>query len=216
MSTLLQAADGTSLKNKAVFFFALTALLTLIAAVGVLYEYISHAQAEEAGAGLSGYIAVLLAFLFCTLVAAMICFQQQVLIPLAEVNATTRLMIDGHLDTLNRIKKSDEIGRLSENINDLAINMQEVLLFIWNHTQQSCELLDQITDRLDTVSDAEEIIAAIQKDLARMVQDNEDLKAIVMGFSYFEIKLEHEKMLADTHSLQDGSCCAGTTGCGIQ
>ncbi len=202
MSTLLRAASGTSLKNKAMFFFILTVLLNLIAMVAVF-----------TAAGQPVSVLVLLFLLLCTLVVAMICFQQYVLKPLTEVNAVTRLMIDGHFDTLNRIKRQDEIGRLSESINDMVINMQEVLLFVWNHSRQTKDALERITGSLDASPEAEEILPALHDDLREAYDNNEDLRSIVMSFRYFDIKLEQEKMLADSDCRQYGSSCVGTV-CG--
>lgn len=194
MSTLLQAADGMSLKNKALFFFALTVLLTLTAAGAVLHG------------GPPAAVLAVLTFLLCSLAVALFCFQLSVSRPLADLNAAVRNMIDGRLDHLSRIKRKDEIGRLSESVNDLAINMQEVLLFAWNHSQQSCVLLEQIAERLDTLPEAGESLDGIREELAHLQQDNEDLKTIVMSFSYFEIRLEHERMLAEADCCGDGSC----------
>lgn len=186
MSTLLQAADRLSLKSRAFFFYALTVVLTLLAAGGVLYE--------------RGLTLLLLTLLIAAQTAALFFFHHYVIKPLAHVHAATRQMTDGHLDSLIRISRQDEVGRLGESINDLAVNMQEVLLFVWNHSQQSRELFDRAAARLD----APEPLPAIQDDLEEMRQNNEDLKAIVLSFSYFEIRLEHERMLAESDCGLDG------------
>ena len=186
MSTLFRAAESLSLKTRAFFFYGLTVLLTLLAAAGVVYEH--------------GLTLLLLALLIAVQTAALFVFHHYVLKPLAHVHAATRQMTDGHLDILARIARQDEIGRLGESINDLAVNMQEVLLFVWNHSQQSRELFDQTAERLA----APEPLPAIQDNLKKMRQNNEDLKAIVLSFSYFEIRLEHERMLAESDCGNDG------------
>ncbi|MCI5146576.1 MAG: HAMP domain-containing protein [Candidatus Electrothrix sp. AR3] len=201
MSSLLQAADATSLKHKSLFFFVLTALLTLITTVGVL----NHSQ--NSVTEIPVFVFLILVFLFCTLVVAMLCFQYYVIKPLADVNTTAQLMIDGHLDNLSRVKRVDEIGRLSESINDLAMNMQEVLLFVWNHSQERRELLERITEHLSAFPDAEKNISSVKDDIIKLSLDNEDLKAIVTSFSYFEIRMEHEKMLAECDCRQQKETC---------
>ncbi len=185
MSTLLQAAEGLTLKSRALFFFAMTFVLTLLAVVGVLYE--------------RGSTLVLLTFLLAIQILVFFFFQHYVIKPLSSIHRATRRMTDGHLDSLARIARKDEIGRLGESINDLTVNMQEVLLFVWNHTQQSRQLLEQATKRLDMPDS----LSIIRDDLEKMRQNNEDLKAIVLSFSYFEIRLEHERMLAESDCGND-------------
>jgi nitrate/nitrite-specific signal transduction histidine kinase len=185
MSTLFQAAEGLTLKSRALLFFALTVLLTLLAVVGVLYE--------------RGSTLILLSFLLAIQVVTFFFFHHYVLQPLSALLTATRQMTDGHLDSLIRIARKDEIGRLGESINDLTVNMQEVLLFIWNHSQQSRELLEHTTRQLDTPDS----LSTARDDLEKMWQNNEDLRAIVLSFSYFEIRLEHERMLADSDCSDD-------------
>lgn len=180
MSTLFRAAESLSLKTGAFFFYSLTVLLTLIAAAEGLSEH--------------SLTLLPLSLLIAVQTAALFFFHHYVIQPLVHIHAATKQMTDGHLDSLVRITRQDEIGRLGESINDLTVNMQEVLLFVWNHSQQSRELLDQTAERLT----APEPLPAIQDNLQEMRQNNEDLKAIVLSFSYFEIRLEHERMLAES------------------
>lgn len=199
MSTLLQAANDVSLKKKAQLFFVLNFLLTMIAAAGFLYVFVKHSG--ETSRIIHASLCVTLFFLLSVQIAAMIYFKRNIITPLAEMQAASRLMADGHLETLNYMKRADEIGSLGENINDLAVNMQEVLLFVWNHSRLSRELLENIANDLNFSLDTEKpgfkIENGIQKDISKMHRNNEDLKAIVMSFSYFEIKLEDEKMVSD-------------------
>jgi uncharacterized membrane protein YtjA (UPF0391 family) len=207
MSSLLQAADSMSLKNKALFFFVLAVLLTLTVFGGIC----STAGVPPATVSLA------LFFLLCTLVAAVLGFHFYVLKPLAEINAVTKLMTDGCLDGLNRIRRNDEIGRLGETINDLAMNMQEVLLFVWNHSQENRALMQEIGEQLDACACTQvDTRTAVQEELAKMRQADEDLKAIVLTFSYFEIRLEHERMLAESDCGQEGECCGGGAACKLQ
>ncbi|XOF33024.1 MAG: HAMP domain-containing protein [Candidatus Electrothrix sp. YB6] len=178
----------------------LTILLTAIAAAGLLYEYVS--RGPEAGSIVVSSVMLVIIFLLGVQIAAMMYWMRSIMQPLAEVGAATRLMADGHLETFNQIRQADEIGLLGENINDLAVNMQEVLLFIWNHSQMSRELLEHIAGELnvtleDVAPEPEQLSAGIQKYLLEMYRNNEDLRSIVLSFSYFEIKLENEKMVSD-------------------
>ena len=185
-----------SLKSKALSFFMLAALLTLLAG----------AFALRGGQPLA--VISVLGLLLGVQAAALLFFQAQVLKPLAGAQAAARQMTDGHLDRLHRIDRADEIGRLAETVNDLAVNMQEVLLFVWNHSQESRELLERIAERA-----AAPQTSALAEDIERMREENDSLKDIVTSFSYFEIRLEHERMLAESDCGRDGRCCGGGAAC---
>ncbi|WP_417911052.1 HAMP domain-containing protein [Candidatus Electronema sp. PJ] len=189
-----------SLKSKALSFFALTVLLTLLAIALVMCG---------GGKGLSSVAALtVLGLLLCAQIAAWFIFQAQVLKPLTDVQVATRQMTDGHFDHLNRISRADEIGRLGETINDLAVNMQEVLLFVWNHSQESREILERVAEQVNALPDS-----GLSEDIEKMREENESLKDIVTSFSYFEIRLEHERMLAESDCGKNGRCCGGGAAC---
>lgn len=199
MSTLLQAANDMSLKKKAQLFFILNFLLTMIAAAGLLYVFLNHSGEPSKIIHVS--LCAVLFFLLSVQIFAMFYFKSNVVKPLAEMQAASRLMADGHLETLNHMKRGDEIGSLGENINDLAINLQEVLLFVWNHSSLNRDLLGDIADDLNFSLDVEEsgfgTENGIQGNISKIHRNNEDLKSIVMSFSYFEIKMKDEKMVSD-------------------
>jgi signal transduction histidine kinase len=199
MSNFLQAANDMSLKKKTHVFFALNFLLVIIATAGLFYVFVKHSGETITIFHVS--LCVILFLLLSIQAAAMIYFKSNIIKPLIEMQTASRLMADGHLEILNNMKRADEIGSLGENINDLAINMQEVLLFVWNHSRLSRNLLENIADNLDFSLDSEKsdsiVENNIQKDISKMHRNNEDLKSIVMSFSYFEIKLEDEKMVSD-------------------
>ena len=65
----------------------------------------------------------------------------------------------------------------------------------------SRDLLESIADNLNfslhTEQPDSETKNGIQKDISKMHRNNEDLQSIVMSFSYFEIKMQDEKMVSD-------------------
>lgn len=197
MSTSSQEAEGRSLKSTALACFTAALLLTLLAGAFVLHG--GQPLAALAALGL----------LLCVQAAALLFFQTQVLKPLAGLQAAARLMTDGHLGRLHRVNRADEIGRLAETVNDLAVNMQEVLLFVWNHSQESRDLLERIAERAAAAPPD----AVLEEDIERMREENDSLKDIVTSFSYFEIRLEHERMLAESDCGAEGRCCGGGAAC---
>lgn len=185
----------TSLKKQTFIFFVVTTLLTLLITIGI----VCNSAGNGASTSLPVYLICLVSLLFITLIVAMLFFQRNVLVPLEKICATTQLMTEGHLETPIQIRAGDEIGKVADLINDQAINMQEILLFIWNYTRHNFELLDDISVRMEQDdSDSPEALTKLKEDVAHIREGSEDLQSIVTSFSYFEIKLEDEKMLSDT------------------
>jgi len=216
----LHTGNALNLKKKSLVFFTLTILLTLIMAAGVLYESMNnrmhiipsegnseifvHANKcnstpdSNGSAGFSSaFLTGSLTLLLCTLIGGMFFFMRNIMIPLEITGEIVHRMTEGHLDKPIQVKAGNEIGQVAEGINGLAINMQEVLLNIWNHTQQNFILLDRISEQLNSQPDSALPLSQLKKDIARVRQENEGMKDIVTTFDYFEVKLEHEKMVSD-------------------
>ncbi len=208
----LRTANVTNLQKASLFFFTLSILLTLIVAACVLYEAMntrvhvlpSDGRSEvftHGGNGLTGFSFVVsagaLTLLLCTLIVAMLFFKRNVMIPLGITSEIVEQMAEGHLDKPVRIKAENEIRQVADGINSLAINMQEVLLYVWNHTRQNLILLDRITRKLRDNPDYVSTPSRIAADVGQVRRENEDLQNIVTTFDYFEVKLEHEKMVSD-------------------
>lgn len=189
----LQAANASELKKKSLFFFALTIMLTLTVAAGVLCESTNNRIHVLP----SIFLTASLTLLLCTLIGGMLFFKRNIMIPLETTGEIVQRMAAGHLDKPIRIKAGNEIGQVAEGINGLAVNMQEVLLYIWNHTQQNFILLDRISEQLNSQPDSALPLSQLKKDIAQVRRENEGMKGIVTTFDYFEVKLEHEKIVSD-------------------
>ncbi len=216
----LKTGNASTLKNKSLFFFALSILLTLIAAAAVLYEFANNhppvlpydaigealilegkGDAAPGSNGFSTFSSVFLVgsltLLLCTLIGGMLFFKRNILIPLETTRDIVQRMAEGHLDKAIRIRSDNEIGQVAEGINSLAINVQEVLLYVWNHTQQNVVLLDRISKQLQAPPDNALPSSILKEAVDQVSLKNEELKDIVTAFNYFEVKLEHEKMVSD-------------------
>ncbi len=216
----LQTENALSLKTKALFFFFLTILLTLVAVADVLYESTNHwvrvlptdsssgtlvhENIINGDAGIDGvtrFFPVLLTgslvLLLFTLIVGMIFLLRNIIIPLENIADAVRRINEGHLDKSIPIQAKDEIGHVIESINDMSVNMQEILLYIWNNNQQNFKLIDSMEEQLNKYLDNKTILSQLKKDIARIRQNNEEVQTLVTTFNYFEVKLEHEKMVSD-------------------
>ncbi len=179
-----QEKEGATLRKKGLVFFSLNIFLVLtLTLAGFLHS--------------TALILAVMILLLGTLVWGLISFQRTVVQPLVELRESVDQMIDGHLDTQLRIRSSDEIGQLCQSINDQAMNLQEVLLYVWNHVQRSWVRMSEVNTLCGSDSPTEEIQEMIQGVIAAVEQDNEDLKGLVRLYNFFEVKVEEEKLVSN-------------------
>ncbi len=170
------------LKKKVLFFFSLSILLTLAIVGSILYVL---QEQSDGGLWLAFIVAALLLLI---LIWGVLFFQRNIIIPLQELCSTIQRITDGDFDKPVQIRAVDEIGQVGECVNDLAINVQEILLYTWNHTHNNFIPLADLP--LDP--------ALLKKEISKIYQVNEDLKEFLRTFTYFEVKLEQDAMLSDT------------------
>jgi methyl-accepting chemotaxis protein len=148
------------------------------------------------------FFVTLFLLLIVTLISSLVFLQRSIIVPLENLRTALQRMTEGHLDIPVQIKNRDEVGQVGELVNDLSINMQEVLLYIWNYTQQHFNLLDRISGECSGSVSADLNLSGIKQDLAGMQLSTEELQAIVVAHDYFEVKLEKKKMVSDTQQEQ--------------
>ena len=133
--------------------------------------------------------------LFCVIIF-MYVIMRYFVHPIENMGKTVYRMTMGHLDEMVSTCANPEIDKLGELINDLAINLQEILLHVWSHTSQDMELLDRIVKECSTKSGGNGIPAAIKDDLRIIRQDIEDMQNMVKAFDYYHVRFEQEKIIA--------------------
>ncbi len=145
---------------------------------------------------LQNRVILVVAVLFLCVVASMFLFYRNFIRPVDEIGKAVYKMANGHLDSMVPVCSGGEIGKIGELINDLAINLQEILLHVWNHTGQDIVLLDRIVKVCGTKSGGNGIPDEIKNDLRIVRQDIEDMQNMVKAFDYYNIRFEKEKIIA--------------------
>ncbi len=171
-----------NLKKKAMLFFSLSIPLSLLIIGSMLYA--SRGQSDK-GLWVALFAAVLL---LVTLVLGLLFFQRSIVVPLQELCSTVQRISNGEFDNPVQIRTMDEIGQVGESVNDLVINVQEILLYAWNHTHKNFTPLKELP------ADP----SLLKNEIAKIYRENENMKEFLLTFTYFEVKLEHEKMVSDT------------------
>ncbi len=134
--------------------------------------------------------------LFLCVIASMYVFMRYFVRPLDNMGKTVYQMNQGHLDEMVSVCANSEINKIGELINDLAINLQEILLHVWSHTGQDRILLDRIVKVCCTKSGGNGIPEEIKDDLRIVRQDIEDMQNMVKAFDYYNVRIEKEKIIA--------------------
>ncbi|MBL0715115.1 MAG: HAMP domain-containing protein [Desulfosarcina sp.] len=120
---------------------------------------------------------------------------RHVLHPLEYTAEAARQLADGHLDATVPIQDADEIGRIGEMINDMGVNLQELILLIWNQTGNALDTIEGINNQLDkhnAVRTKTEIRASLQ--LVR--QNLGTMQTVARSFDLYDVLLAGKKAVA--------------------
>ncbi len=139
---------------------------------------------------------LIMLIVFVCIVATMFVFVRNIVEPLDAIGKSAKRITDGHLDETVPIRCNDEIGKIGELINDLAINLQEVLLHVWNHTCQDIRLMDNIAEILDD-QPGEILPATVREQFDFVRKDIEEMQEIVKAFEYYNIHFEGESLVGN-------------------
>jgi len=116
--------------------------------------------------------------------------------PLNEMLKITRRMAEGHLNETVDVRSNDELSKIGENINDLGVNLQEILLHVWNHTADVIKILEQIKKNIPYQNDGK-VSRQIEADIEQINQSMNDIQLLIQGFDLYDIHLDHGKVTAD-------------------
>jgi methyl-accepting chemotaxis protein len=111
-----------------------------------------------------------------------------ILYPLSQVRAAAEKIGHGKLNETVTIKAPLEMKRLSESINDLAVNLQEVLLFIWNQTEISLRCLD--IEKVESPNSK-----TMTDEISTVKQNMLELQKMISTFALYNVHLDKRRVL---------------------
>jgi methyl-accepting chemotaxis protein len=179
--------------------FGLMLLLTLLAGGSLLLDLAraplqagtyapeqatAAAQALEtqtrARRGILGFTVLVLGGLVTTYLFV----QRRLITPLERTAEVGRRMAEGHLDQTLPPVPPDEIGQINENMHALGINLQELIVLVWNQAGNSVRDLDLLRRGLPPQGSAEAAagIDRLQADLGNM-------QRLVQAFDLYDVVL---------------------------
>jgi methyl-accepting chemotaxis protein len=108
--------------------------------------------------------------------------------PIRTIQRAVFRLAQGKLNETVDIESSDEFGKIGSNINELAANLQELLLYIWKQTGQCTHHLDAIKITQDS-----EISGQHVQELTEAI---ENLRQMAKSYVFYDVQLEGEKAIA--------------------
>ncbi|MHC4455607.1 MAG: HAMP domain-containing protein [Planctomycetota bacterium] len=153
---------------------------------------------------LQNRIILVTSVIFLAVIVGIFFLIRNVIKPLDEMGRAAFKMAHGNLDQVVPVRSRSEIGKIGELINDLAIDLQEILLHVWNHTRQDIVLLDRIAAIMNSQPGGNGMPQEIREDFYFVRQDIEDMRDMVKAFNYYNVRLHEEKVLVNDHPQKEG------------
>ena len=120
---------------------------------------------------------------------------RNIISPLEKIHSSIDSMTEGKLHHPLPIYPQDEIGHISNGINEFSINVQEMLLYVWNHCDQFNTLLENVTKTFQTHY-GEPLPPEIMNDIDFIRTNIENLRTFVRSFEFFEVQLNSGKLMS--------------------
>lgn|GEM_PF-4340690 len=135
---------------------------------------------------------VVLAVMWCLALV----FIEKVVKPIEHIGAAADKIAKGQLNALDAIHSTGEVGQITALIHDMAMNLQEVLLLVWNHTGRNRQRLELMTDMLRHYSDGDALPDKFMERFNRLSRDVEELQRFIEAFDFYDVRLTYGKALA--------------------
>jgi HAMP domain-containing protein len=153
---------------------------------------------------LQNQMILVMSAVFLAVMVAIFLFMRRVIKPLDEIGRAAFKMAHGRLDEPVPVRARNEIGKIGELINDLAIDLQEILLHVWNHTRQDIVLMERIAANMSSQPGGNGMPVDIKEDFYFVKQDIEDMRDMVKAFNYYHVRLDEEKVLVNENPRVEG------------
>jgi methyl-accepting chemotaxis protein len=107
--------------------------------------------------------------------------------PLAKTAIATERMAEGNLEATLPTGAPNEIGRIAEDVNSLAVNFQEVLTLVWNQTESA---MTSLRRTMNAVSSRQGVCSPeILADLDSARQELETMRMMVRSFNLYDVSI---------------------------
>jgi methyl-accepting chemotaxis protein len=118
--------------------------------------------------------------------------------PISIIQKAIYRLSRGKLNETVTFAEADEFSQIGSNINELAANLQELLLYVWKQTGQCLDLLNTINAQpsQQVPNSQSQISVEDRQRLAEMASALEDLRAMAKAYVFYDVQLDGEQTLA--------------------
>ncbi|MBF0495361.1 MAG: HAMP domain-containing protein [Deltaproteobacteria bacterium] len=134
------------------------------------------------------------AIVIVCVIATLRFFIRDIVQPLDGMVNAGKLIANGHLGATVPVRSHDELGQLGEVINDLAANLQEVLLLVGVISSRNMKSVANIAKIVDDVEHCD-ICPELVPEFEMIVTDMNELVSIVKSFDFYDVVFDGEKVV---------------------
>ena len=117
--------------------------------------------------------------------------------PLRTIEKALAQLARGKLNETVVIDSPDEFGRMGAGVNEVAVNLQELLLYIWKQTGQCLTLIDRINNNPDFQQDRRLTLEGLGY-LKQLSEAIDDLRDMAKAYVFYDVSLEGNRAQAIT------------------
>jgi len=114
--------------------------------------------------------------------------------PMETMAATAGRMAEGYLGATIPDHLPNEIGRVGASVNSLAVNFQEVLILVWNQTEDAISKIRRTSHQMTTGGDGH-VAPDIVEELKSARQDLETMQMMVRSFDLYDVAITDNDVL---------------------
>lgn len=115
--------------------------------------------------------------------------------PLEKTAAVAGCMAEGNLGVTIPAWPANEIGRIGESMNGLAVNFQEALILVWNQTDNAIDRIRRATGQVSSGA-AGSCPPEWLADLTSAQRDLEAMQRMVQSFDLYDVTITEGDVLA--------------------
>lgn len=109
-------------------------------------------------------------------------------VPIRMIDRAISCLAAGKLDATVMIKPSDEFGKIGARLNELAANLQELLLFIWKQSGQCITILEKMDAHTHSGSCANAFPQQVS--YQQIYESVRNLREMAQTYVFYDVRLE--------------------------
>jgi methyl-accepting chemotaxis protein len=122
--------------------------------------------------------------------------------PLHTLERALGQLAKGRLNETVLIDTPDEFGRMGAGINEVAVNLQELLLYVWKQTGQCLTLIDHIHNNPDLTHDRKLTLESLGY-LKQLSESIDDLRDMAKAYVFYDVSIEGNRTRAIDDPIDD-------------